>query len=94
MKTGKISIICVVGAGTMGANIAGAFARSGCDVKVMDVDQSRLRNGKYILKRSQKGLIEAKLLTQRKADSAMRRITWTTDLKKACQTHYSCDASH
>jgi 3-hydroxybutyryl-CoA dehydrogenase len=84
MKAGKISKITVVGAGTMGANIAGLFARTGCDVRVTDVDQGRLRNGMRILKNSQKGLVEAKILTQRKVDSALKRITWTADLKNAC----------
>jgi 3-hydroxybutyryl-CoA dehydrogenase len=36
MKASKLSRVTVVGAGTMGAGIAGEFARIGCDVRLID----------------------------------------------------------
>jgi len=84
MRAGEISRIAVVGAGTMGANIAGAFARIGCDVRITDLNQRQLRNGMRILESSQKMLVDAKLLTQRRAHLALERVTWTVNLGSTC----------
>jgi len=84
VRARDISRVAVVGAGTMGANIAGEFARIGCDVRVTDLDQRHLDIGMSILKNGQKALIEADLLTQPEAHCALKRVTWTTDLTSAC----------
>ena len=84
MKAKDVKTICVVGAGTMGANIAGEFARVGCDVSITDLNQCQLKKGMSILKSGQKALIDAGLLTKGKAQSAWKRVTWTTDLASAC----------
>ena len=84
MRAEDISRVGVVGAGTMGASIAGEFARIGCDVVVTDVNQRRLQNGMSILRSSQKALVDAECLTQPAAQSAWEHLTWTTSLESAC----------
>jgi len=84
VRAQDVERVCIVGAGTMGANIAGEFARIGCDVRIADLNQRQLNNGMSILKNSQKALVDAKCLTQREARCALKRITWTINITSAC----------
>jgi len=40
-----LSTVAVIGAGTMGAGIAGEFARAGCDVRLVDLQPDLLERG-------------------------------------------------
>ena len=84
MQAADISKIAVIGAGTMGAGIAGEFARAGCHVCLMDLNDDLLRRGMERLDDAQKALVEAELLSAREADAALSRIVPLTDLKAAC----------
>ena len=85
MRAGDIKRVVVVGAGTMGACIAGEFARIGCQVAVVDLNPAQLANGKRILAHSQRTLVAAKRLTRQAVREETRRITWTSDLAHACR---------
>ena len=85
MEAQDVERVCIVGAGTMGANIAGEFARVGCDVSITDLNQPQLEKGMGILKSGQQALIDAGLVREGEAQSAWERVTWTTDLAGACE---------
>lgn len=84
MNAQDISRVAVIGAGTMGAGIAGEFARASCEVRLVDMNQDLLRRGMKRLNDAQKALIEAKLLSAREAEAALKRIRPLTCLETAC----------
>ena len=86
MKTQDISTVAVIGAGTMGAGIAGEFARAGCMVRMLDRDMECLDRGMNLLCRSQETLVQTKLTTTRKIRAAMKRVKPTLDLEEACDS--------
>lgn len=85
MKAEDVSKVAVVGAGTMGAGIAGEFARAGCEVRLVDVKEELLARGVKMIRTAQKALTEAKLLSRRKATEALKRIVPLTCLAAACE---------
>jgi len=84
MKAQDISCVTIIGAGTMGVGIAGEFARVGCEVRLVDLNDQLLQRGMNLLRSAQKSLIKAKLLKASDADLAVKRIKPLTSLKKAC----------
>ena len=84
MNSRDIRTVAVIGVGTMGAGIAGEFARAGCDVRLMDISDVLLERGWAILDAAQDALVQAKLLTKAEAAAARRRIHATTSLERAC----------
>jgi len=84
VKAEDISTVAVIGAGTMGAGIAGEFARAGCDVRLVDLNDDVLRRGMKMLQAAQKALVEAKLLSKSRAAAALKRVRPLTDLEAAC----------
>ncbi|MFZ2033181.1 MAG: 3-hydroxyacyl-CoA dehydrogenase family protein [Candidatus Dormiibacterota bacterium] len=75
--------LLVVGAGTMGAQIAQQAALNGIDVSLVDVDSKHLKramtgNRQWLDRRVEKGKLE-----RAEADDAARRVTATTDLASA-----------
>ena len=75
--------LLVVGAGTMGAQIAQQAALNGIDVSLVDVDSKHLKramtgNRQWLDRRVEKGKLE-----RAEADDAARRVTPTTDLASA-----------
>ena len=80
-----ISAVSVVGAGTMGAGIAGMFARAGCHVRLVDLSDALLAQAMARLRLGQEALVEAGLLLPRDANASIARVTTTTDLAEACE---------
>src|SRR6202035_4669667 len=75
--------LLVVGAGTMGAQIAQQAALHGIDVSLVDVDATTLQramasNRQWLDRRVEKGKLE-----RTDADVAAERVTATTDLASA-----------
>jgi 3-hydroxybutyryl-CoA dehydrogenase len=68
----------------MGSGIAGVFARSGCEVALVDIDKDSLRRGMTMLRDAQQGLIKAKLLSESDATAALERVAALTSLESAC----------
>ncbi|HJP74505.1 MAG TPA: 3-hydroxybutyryl-CoA dehydrogenase, partial [Pseudonocardiaceae bacterium] len=76
----EISRVGVVGAGLMGSGIAEVCARAGLDVLVNEVNQEAAEAGKArIAKSIQRGVRSGKL-SEADADTALGRLTFTTDL--------------
>ena len=84
MEAKEISTVAVIGAGTMGAGMAGEFARAGCVVCLMDLEEDILAEGMRRIDAAQEALVGAELLAAAEAQDARRRITTTTCLETAC----------
>ena len=84
MKAQDVTTVAVIGAGTMGAIIAGEFARVGCRANLLDQNAGCLDRGLATLRQSQDALIEAKVMTARSARAALKRVKPGLDLEEAC----------
>ena len=84
MKATDIDRVVVVGAGTMGAGVAGLFAWAGCDVHLVDQDAKLLDRGLVMLRRVHEALRTVKVLSARDAATAMRHVKPCLHLKDAC----------
>ncbi len=84
MLAEDIQTAAVIGAGTMGAGIAGEFARAGCEVRLVDRSDDFLEHGMARLRGAQESLVEAGLLSARDASAALERIKPFTSLEDAC----------
>jgi 3-hydroxybutyryl-CoA dehydrogenase len=79
----EIKTICVVGSGTMGAQIAQQSALGGYDVWLTDVSEEQLAkavegNARLIMRRVEKGQ-----MSQPDAEAAVARVRTTTSLEEA-----------
>jgi 3-hydroxybutyryl-CoA dehydrogenase len=72
--------VAVVGAGLMGSGIAQVAAVSGLDVIVRDVTPAALDRGRAAIERSLARFVEKAAISGDERDSALGRITTTTDL--------------
>ena len=75
--------IMVVGAGTMGLDIAQAFARSGFSVTVRDMTDEIIKASEGRLKKGLSKLVERGKMEQAAADDLVSKIVFTTDLGAA-----------
>jgi len=85
VKADEIRTIAVIGAGTMGAGIAGEFARAGYGVRLTDKSDELLERALRMAKMAQEALVAAGRITSRKAALALKRIKTTTALEQACE---------
>ena len=84
MKAQDLSSVVVIGAGTMGPGIADEFARAGCEVRLVDLNEDLLQRGMKRLEDAQHALVEAELLSAQETAVARRRIRPFTCLETAC----------
>ncbi|MFH1006048.1 MAG: 3-hydroxyacyl-CoA dehydrogenase family protein [Candidatus Latescibacterota bacterium] len=84
MVAENVSKTAVIGAGTMGAGIAGLLARAGCQVCLVDLSEEALERAMARLSIAQESLIAADLLSAEEAEAALGRITPLIDLEAAC----------
>ncbi|MGE0878118.1 MAG: 3-hydroxybutyryl-CoA dehydrogenase [Acidimicrobiia bacterium] len=75
-----IQRVGVIGCGLMGAGITEVCARSGVDVVVRDINDDVLNAGKGRITASFDRAVKAGKLTAENRDTALGRITFTTDL--------------
>ena len=93
-KAGKKAVeslnAVVVGAGAMGAGIAGALARSECGVILKDTSEASLKHG---LDHIQKGLAKSKSLTEQERSFILNRIETTTkDSPNSANANFAIEA--
>lgn len=80
----EIRKICILGAGTMGNQIAQLVAQSGHEVSMRDVEDRFVQNGLSAIKgRIQKFLVDKGKISQEEAGKILGRVKGTTDLKQA-----------
>lgn len=72
--------VAVVGAGLMGSGIAQVAAVAGHDVVLRDVTADALARGTGMIEKSLARFVAKETLTSQAADTALARITTTTDL--------------
>lgn len=75
--------VCVIGAGTMGAGIAQAFAGQGFDVILRDIDSEAVDRGITTIQKNLSRLVEKNRLTQEDSYAIIQRIQGTVDLAPA-----------
>ncbi len=81
----NIKHLAIIGAGTMGAGIAGECARAGYTVSLLDRDLNLAQKGLNAMHNAQQALVQAHRLTAAEAEKASARITATDHLKTACE---------
>jgi len=84
MKADEVKTVVVVGAGTMGAGIAGEFARAGCEIRLVDKSVELLDQGMKMLRMAQDVLVEEKRLSKRRAATALKRVSLVPHMAEAC----------
>ncbi|NLL38056.1 MAG: 3-hydroxybutyryl-CoA dehydrogenase [Clostridiales bacterium] len=84
--------ISVIGAGTMGLDIAQVFARNGFDVIVRDITDEIIKGSAAKLEKSLSRLVERGKLTADEKQSIIGNITFTTDLDKSAQSDVVIEA--
>lgn len=72
--------ICVLGAGTMGAGIAQAFAAKGFEVIIRDIKDEFVEKGISGIKKSLEKLAAKGKITNEEVENILSRISGTTDL--------------
>lgn len=82
MEMKEISSVAVLGAGTMGANIALSFAAHGIQVHLMDVSPKQLERGISTIRENAVQLLEHGLLTE-EVDHIIARVTFVAALETA-----------
>jgi 5-formyl-3-hydroxy-2-methylpyridine 4-carboxylic acid 5-dehydrogenase len=85
--------VAIIGAGTMGPDVAAIFARHGHNVRVMDLSAEALGRVPGRVAAALDTLVAGGLLTQDEADAAPLRITYVADLAEAVsEAHYVLEA--
>jgi 3-hydroxyacyl-CoA dehydrogenase len=79
----QIATVTVLGTGVLGSQIAYQIAYSGFDVVAYDINDEALTAAKKRFARLAATYKEVKIGTDGKADAALQRITWQTDLGRA-----------
>lgn len=82
----------VVGAGTMGAGIAQAFAQAGFDVQVVDVTGPALEGGQRIVAKSLGRFLEKGSITRTLHDEAWGRLSWDTAIDVLTSSDFIVEA--
>jgi len=72
--------ICVLGAGTMGAGIAQAFAAKGYEVIVRDIKDEFVQKGLGMIEKNIKKLATKGKITEEQAEEILSRVSGTTEL--------------
>ena len=84
--------ISIIGAGTMGTDIAQVFARKGFDVVVRDITDEIIAKSSAKLETTVSRLVEKGKLSAEDKQKMMGHITFTTDLAKAADTDLVIEA--
>jgi 3-hydroxybutyryl-CoA dehydrogenase len=85
MEMDDLSTVLVIGAGTMGSQIALQCAMYGFDVNLYDISAEALNKGLQLLEGHVKSLVTHGSLSETQSASVMKRIRPTTDLETAAQ---------
>jgi 3-hydroxybutyryl-CoA dehydrogenase len=93
MKLDQIKMIGIVGAGQMGRGIAQVAAMSGFKVHIFDISSDQIEMAQSFIKSQlQKGVEKGKW-AQDIADSAMKNLTGSTQLKDFSTCHVAIEAA-
>ncbi|WP_097028079.1 3-hydroxybutyryl-CoA dehydrogenase [Clostridium peptidivorans] len=85
--------ICVLGAGTMGAGIAQAFAAKGYEVVLRDIKDEFVERGLNGINKSLSKLVAKGKMAQEDMDAILERLTGTVDLNMAADCDLVIEAA-
>lgn len=75
--------MCVIGAGSMGHQIAMLAALGGYETRLQDINQAALEKAEASLRVLMNNWVTKGKITEEKVDQSFDRLTFTTDLKEA-----------
>jgi 3-hydroxybutyryl-CoA dehydrogenase len=82
----EVKQVCILGAGTMGSQLAQAFATAGFQVAMYDIQDSLVEKGLGTIKGGlQRFYVDKGKLTQEQADAIVGRIRGSSSLEEAAQ---------
>ena len=82
----EVKKICILGAGTMGSQLAQLTAITGYDVSMVDREDGLVQGGLNVIKGNlTRFFVDKGKMTREEADKALARIEGTTDLKRAVE---------
>ena len=84
--------ICIIGAGTMGTDIAQVFARKGFDVTVRDITDDIIGKAAARLEKGTARLVEKGKMTPEEKQEILAHIVFTTELDKAADADLVIEA--
>lgn len=79
----QLKIVTVIGSGTMGNGICHAFAQSGFNVHLMDINQSALDRALTTIQKNMDRQVSKHILTEEGKNAALGKITTFTDIAEA-----------
>jgi len=85
MAIDKIQKICVVGAGTMGHQIALQCAVHNYDVNLVDTSKEVLDNAREKIRKVLGGRVSRREISSDSMEKALSKVSYTTDLEKAAR---------
>lgn len=85
--------VCVIGAGTMGAGIAQAFASKGFNVVLRDIQQEFVDRGLGIIEKNLGRLVSKDKISQEQCSEILGRIQGTTELEAASDVDLVVEAA-
>lgn len=85
--------IVIIGAGTMGLDIAQTFAAAGYTVVVRDITDAIIQASAFKLNKTLRKLVEKGKLNEAGKEEIIGRITFTTDLSKASDADLVIEAA-
>jgi len=88
-----MSKVCVIGAGTMGAGIAQAFASKGFKVILRDIQQNFVDRGLTGINKNLSRLVSKEKLTQEQADTILANLTGSIDIQDAADCDLIVEAA-
>ncbi len=88
-----MSKICVIGAGTMGAGIAQAFAAKGFSVILRDIEQTFVDRGLAIIEKNISRLVSKEKISQEEANKIMGNVQGTVDLSVVADSDLVVEAA-
>ncbi|TNC82437.1 MAG: 3-hydroxybutyryl-CoA dehydrogenase [Oleiphilus sp.] len=88
-----MSKVCIIGAGTMGAGIAQAFAGKGFEVILRDIKGEFVDRGISTIQSNLSKLVEKQRLDRETAYEVMQRITGTVELSSAADADLVVEAA-
>jgi 3-hydroxybutyryl-CoA dehydrogenase len=85
--------VCVLGAGTMGAGIAQAFAAKGYEVILRDIKDEFVERGLAGIKKGLERLVKKEKMTEEKMEEILSNITGTVDINLAADCDLVVEAA-
>jgi enoyl-CoA hydratase/3-hydroxyacyl-CoA dehydrogenase len=83
VEINNIETVAVIGSGQIGRGIAAVAALTGYKTYINDIDETQLEEAEKQIEWSYEKSVENGAATEEETDAAIKRLTFTTDLKKA-----------